>query len=194
MSTEYSDNFIVKDFQIGDNIELHPATDAWMQGDRFGMVSKIGRKYIHVLMDRSDRTLQMLPKDVGKWNGPGRSKISDEVITAASFGATVPATIEEESEHIEELIDKAYEIQQHRKFIKAMDESDKTLAVAPNDDPVAYQNIEATPAFMAKVINKPRPEPEPAQIFQIGKKTFSTRSSDPKLRKLAKKLARKGVK
>ena len=42
--------------EIGKRIQAHPATDSWMQGDRYGVVTKIGRKYIHVLMDRSSRT------------------------------------------------------------------------------------------------------------------------------------------
>lgn len=54
-------NLIVK---IGDRVELHPATDAWMQGDRFGIVAKIGRKYIHVEMDRSGRIIAKLPRHV----------------------------------------------------------------------------------------------------------------------------------
>lgn len=66
MSTHYSDDFTVKDFEAGDCVELHPATDAWMQGDRFGLVCKVGRKYIHVSMDRSSRILQFLPKYVGQ--------------------------------------------------------------------------------------------------------------------------------
>jgi hypothetical protein len=67
MATEYSDDFTVKDFEVADNIELHPSTDEWMAGDRFGMVSKIGVKYVYCLMDRSDKTVKMLPKNVGKW-------------------------------------------------------------------------------------------------------------------------------
>lgn len=33
--------------------ELHPASDAWMQGDRFGEVLKLGYKFATVKMDRS---------------------------------------------------------------------------------------------------------------------------------------------
>lgn len=40
---------------IGQRVELHPATDAWMMGDRYGEVVKIGRTYIHVKMDRSGK-------------------------------------------------------------------------------------------------------------------------------------------
>lgn len=42
---------------IGERVETHPATDAWMQGDRYGEVVSIGRKYVHVKLDRSGRTL-----------------------------------------------------------------------------------------------------------------------------------------
>lgn len=52
----------VKDtISVGMRVEVHPSTDAWMMGDRFGEVVKNGRKYIHVRMDRSGRVLQFLP-------------------------------------------------------------------------------------------------------------------------------------
>ncbi len=46
---------------IGTRIELHPATDTWMRGDRYGTVIKVGRKWVHVKMDRSKRTLRFSP-------------------------------------------------------------------------------------------------------------------------------------
>ena len=46
---------------VGERVQLHPATDAWMQGDRFGCIVKIGRKYIHVVMDISGRKLRVIP-------------------------------------------------------------------------------------------------------------------------------------
>jgi hypothetical protein len=52
----------VATFTVGQRVELHPATDAWMQGDRFGVVVKLGRVYVHVKMDRSGRTLPMRPR------------------------------------------------------------------------------------------------------------------------------------
>lgn len=52
------------DYQVGQRVQIHPATDAWMQGDRYGEVIKVGRKYVHVRMDRSRRTLAFLPKYV----------------------------------------------------------------------------------------------------------------------------------
>ena len=51
---------------IGDRVELHPATDAWMFGDRFGEVATIGRKYVHVKMDRSGRTLRVAPHNIAR--------------------------------------------------------------------------------------------------------------------------------
>lgn len=55
------DNLIVK---VGDRVESHPATDAWIRGDRFGEIVKIGRKYIHVQMDRSGRVRRFIPQNV----------------------------------------------------------------------------------------------------------------------------------
>lgn len=48
----------------GDRVELHPATDAWMQGDRYGTVERITRdqEKVVVLMDKSGRTLRFVPE------------------------------------------------------------------------------------------------------------------------------------
>lgn len=46
---------------IGRRVELAPHLDAWMAGDRYGVVVKVGRKYHYVKMDRSGRTLCVLP-------------------------------------------------------------------------------------------------------------------------------------
>lgn len=45
-------------------VQAHPATDAWMSGDRYGTVSKVGRELVHVRMDRSGRTRKFRPDDV----------------------------------------------------------------------------------------------------------------------------------
>lgn len=44
-----------KDFTIGQRVELHPGTDLWMMGARFGTVTKIGRKFVTVKLDRLTR-------------------------------------------------------------------------------------------------------------------------------------------
>jgi hypothetical protein len=54
----------LNDFAKGDRVELHPATDAWMQGDRYGAVVAVGRKLVHVRMDRSGRLLNVSPRNV----------------------------------------------------------------------------------------------------------------------------------
>ncbi len=57
--------FTVASFARNERVELHPATDAWMQGDRFGEVVKVGREYVHVRMDRSARKLAIRPRHIG---------------------------------------------------------------------------------------------------------------------------------
>lgn len=51
---------------VGKRIELHPATDAWMRGDRYGDVTRVGRKYVYVRMDRSGRTLKVAFDNIGR--------------------------------------------------------------------------------------------------------------------------------
>jgi hypothetical protein len=42
-------------YKLGQRIKIHPATDAWMQGDRYGVVVKVGRDLVHVRCDASGR-------------------------------------------------------------------------------------------------------------------------------------------
>ena len=44
-------------FQLGDRVELSPATDRWMMGDRFGEVVAVGKERLRVYMDRSHQTV-----------------------------------------------------------------------------------------------------------------------------------------
>lgn len=53
--------FELDNFRPGQRVEVHPGTNAWIFGDRFGEVVKVGRKLVHVKMDRSGRTLKFLP-------------------------------------------------------------------------------------------------------------------------------------
>ena len=61
-----TENYAIQDFQAGMRVELHPATDAWMMGDRYGDVVKVGRKLVHVQMDRSGRTRKVHPRNIGQ--------------------------------------------------------------------------------------------------------------------------------
>jgi hypothetical protein len=45
-------------------VQTHPATDAWMQGDRYGLVTFVGRKWVHVNMDASQRTRRFHPSNL----------------------------------------------------------------------------------------------------------------------------------
>jgi len=45
----------------GDRVQLHPATDHWMRGDRFGDVVRIGRSMVSVLLDKSGRVIRIRP-------------------------------------------------------------------------------------------------------------------------------------
>lgn len=37
---------------VGTRIELHPGCNLWMQGARYGVITKVGRKRIAVQLDR----------------------------------------------------------------------------------------------------------------------------------------------
>ena len=57
-------NLLLEQFQNGDRVELHPATDAWMMGDRYGEVVCIGYMYVHVKMDRSGKIRRVVPENI----------------------------------------------------------------------------------------------------------------------------------
>jgi hypothetical protein len=50
----------LKDFKIHNRVQLHPATDTWMRGDKYGEVIKIGTKLIHLKMD-SGKVIKISP-------------------------------------------------------------------------------------------------------------------------------------
>jgi hypothetical protein len=62
----------MNDFRVGMRVEMHPCTDWWMQGDRFGYVTKVdntnGR--LRVKLDKSKRTVTVPPDliDPGSFN------------------------------------------------------------------------------------------------------------------------------
>ena len=49
---------------VGDRVQMHPATDGWMSGDRYGVVVKVTARYVHVRMDRSGRVRRVHPANV----------------------------------------------------------------------------------------------------------------------------------
>lgn len=53
---------------IGMRVESHPATDAWIFGDRYGEIVKVTRTRIHVRMDRSGKIRVFRPEHVEEIN------------------------------------------------------------------------------------------------------------------------------
>lgn len=53
---------------IGMRVESHPATDAWISGDRYGEIVKVTRTRVHVKMDRSDKVRRFHAADVEEVN------------------------------------------------------------------------------------------------------------------------------
>lgn len=60
----------LKDFLIEDRVRVQPWTDAFMQGDVYGTVEDLGRAYVHVRMDRSQRLRRFYPELLEKISGP----------------------------------------------------------------------------------------------------------------------------
>ena len=54
----------VDQFRVNDRVQLHPATDRWMMGDQYGTVVQLGRKHLHVKMDRSGKTIRVSPGNI----------------------------------------------------------------------------------------------------------------------------------
>jgi len=63
----------IEDFpKAGRRVEMHPCTDWWMMGDRFGTVTKVDHeaKILHVKLGRSGKTIKVKPTliDPGSFN------------------------------------------------------------------------------------------------------------------------------
>lgn len=47
--------------KVGDRVQIHPRFDEWMQGDRYGVITKVtmrkGHPAYHVNLDKSGRAL-----------------------------------------------------------------------------------------------------------------------------------------
>jgi hypothetical protein len=53
-------------FVVGNRVELHPATNRWMMGDRYGTIVHVGRKLVHVKMDKSEHLARLHPKNISR--------------------------------------------------------------------------------------------------------------------------------
>lgn len=59
-------SFTVRDFKVGDRIELHPATDNWMRGLRYGTVTRVGNRYVTLVMDAGGPESKCAPENIGR--------------------------------------------------------------------------------------------------------------------------------
>jgi hypothetical protein len=55
--------------RVGDHVELHPSTDRWMRGDKFGTVTSATKAGVGVKFDRSGQTKRIAPSRIGRLNG-----------------------------------------------------------------------------------------------------------------------------
>ena len=52
-------------YEIGDRIELHPATDEWMRGDKYGEIIKVyADSTMTVRMDKSRRLIRVKRSEI----------------------------------------------------------------------------------------------------------------------------------
>jgi hypothetical protein len=67
MADIWERDLTLEDFQKpGRRVEMHPSTDWWMRGDRFGRVTRIDREtgLLSVKLDKSGRTVRVLPRNI----------------------------------------------------------------------------------------------------------------------------------
>lgn len=57
-------DYSLSDFRIDQRVQLHPATDLWMRGARYGTVRRIGRKHVHVHVDAINRVVRVDPRNL----------------------------------------------------------------------------------------------------------------------------------
>ena len=73
MTQAWERDLTIADFpKAGRRVEMHPATDWWMMGDRFGTVTRVDHVagLLHVKLDKSERTIRVKPDmiDPGSFN------------------------------------------------------------------------------------------------------------------------------
>lgn len=58
--------YTLNDFRTGDRVELHPATDLWMRGARYGTVIRVGRTVLTITSDQLGRSVRVSPANIGR--------------------------------------------------------------------------------------------------------------------------------
>lgn len=57
-------DLLLSSFNEGDRVRTSASTLAWLAGDRFGEVTKIGHAFVHVRMDASGKVRRMAPENL----------------------------------------------------------------------------------------------------------------------------------
>jgi hypothetical protein len=71
--------------RVGQRVELHPATDHWMRGDRYGVVTGVREDAtVDVALDKSRRIIRFRPEDILRvvevWDGVARNVATARVL------------------------------------------------------------------------------------------------------------------
>ena len=53
-----------RNYMKGDRVQLHPSTDHWMRGDRYGDVVRVTNSKVTVKLDKSGNTVSLLPDKI----------------------------------------------------------------------------------------------------------------------------------
>lgn len=54
----------IDSFEVGDRVAVHPASTLWMRGVRYGVVARVGRKYVFVQTDMREAPFAFYPRDL----------------------------------------------------------------------------------------------------------------------------------
>ena len=80
-------------FSVGQHVQLHPATDRAMVGDRFGRVVKIGRSLVQVEMFKSGHLIRVHPDKLLPME-PAARRVEIDLGRAGSIGKSRKARSE----------------------------------------------------------------------------------------------------
>ncbi len=58
--------FNISSFRIGDRVQMHPATDWWMRGVKFGEVVNLGETCLVIKLDLRPRRITVHPDKIGE--------------------------------------------------------------------------------------------------------------------------------
>jgi hypothetical protein len=75
----------LSDFHVGQRVKMHPATDAFMQGDVYAIVDSIGTKNVRVRYDRSGRIRYVRPENLLPIEGSDTDSRVNAAISYAGY-------------------------------------------------------------------------------------------------------------